>query len=99
MAVFDDMAPAEMIRIYDKGVDQSLDYRTYGDSLSLRTGDVLIPNVKMSEPLKLECAHFIACVQSRETPRSDGKDGLRVVRVLQAAQQSMEQRGTPVAIE
>jgi predicted dehydrogenase len=99
MAVFDDMAPAETIRIYDKGVDQDLEYGTYGDSLSLRTGDILIPSVKMSEPLKLECAHFIDCVQSRETPRSDGRDGLRVVCVLQAAQRSLEQRGTPVAVE
>lgn len=95
MAVFDDTTPGEMIRIYDKGVDQRLDYETYGDSLSLRTGDILIPNVKMSEPLKLECAHFVECVRDRKTPRSDGKDGLRVVRVLQAAQRSMERQGAP----
>ena len=95
MAVFDDMTPGEMIRIYDKGVEQHLDYETYGDSLSLRTGDILIPNVKMSEPLKLECAHFVECVRDRKTPRSDGRDGLRVVRVLQAAQRSMERQGAP----
>ena len=98
MAVFDDMATGEMIRIYDKGVEQNGEYATYGESLSLRWGDVLIPRVKMTEPLRAECEHFVQCVQKRIPPRSDGQDGLRVLRVLDACQRSMEQQGAPVAL-
>ncbi len=98
MAVFDDTQAAEMIRLYDKGVDQVFDYETYGEALSLRMGDVLIPRVKMSEPLRIECQHFLDCIAKRIPPRSDGQDGLRVVRVLEAAQQSMQQGGAPVEI-
>jgi len=98
MAVFDDMATGEMIRIYDKGVEQNGEYATYGESLSLRWGDVLIPRVKMTEPLRAECEHFVQCVQKRIPPRSDGQDGLRVLRVLDACQCSMEQQGAPVAL-
>jgi len=88
----------EMIRMYDKGVEQSFDYATYGESLSLRWGDILIPNVKMTEPLRAECEHFVQCVQQRIPPRSDGRDGLRVLRVLDACQRSMEQQGAPVEL-
>jgi len=98
MAVFDDTQSAEMIRLYDKGVDQVFDYETYGEALSLRVGDVIIPRVKMSEPLRIECQHFLDCIARRRPPRSDGQDGLRVVRVLEAAQQSMDQGGRPVEI-
>lgn len=99
MAVFDDMESTEMIRIYDKGVDQKLEYESYGESLSLRVGDIHIPKVAMAEPLRLECEHFIDCVLNRKTPRSDGRDGLSVVQILDAAQKSMEQGGKPVHIE
>jgi predicted dehydrogenase len=98
MAVFDDMDTGEMIRIYDKGVEQNGEYATYGESLSLRWGDVLIPRVKMTEPLRAECEHFVQCVQKRISPRSDGRDGLRVLRVLDACQRSMEQQGAPVVL-
>jgi len=98
MAVFDDMEAPEFIRIYDKGVDQSFDYETYGESLTLRSGDILIPKVRMSEPLKIECLHFLECVENRTRPRSDGRDGLRVLKVLDAAQRSLEGSGVPVEI-
>lgn len=98
MAVFDDTESAEKIRLYDKGVDAKLDYNTYGEYLSLRVGDILIPKVDTSEPLMAECLHFIDCVKNRSQPVSDGKDGLRVLAVLTAAQKSMEQGGAPVNI-
>jgi len=98
MAVFDDTEPAEMLRIYDKGVDASHDYRSYGEVFSIRWGDIVIPRVQMAEPLSLECAHFLECVRERKSPKSDGRDGLRVLRVLEACQRSLEQRGTPVSI-
>ena len=99
MAVFDDMRSAEKIWIYDKGVDTKLDYNTYGEYLSLRFGDILIPKIDSSEPLKAECQHFIQCVNDRNTPRSDGKDGLRILKVLEAAQRSLEKGGTPEEIK
>lgn len=97
MAVFDDTESAEKIRIYDKAAERE-SYESYGEAITLRFGDVVIPHIHMEEPLKLECQHFIDCVQNNTTPRSDGSDGLRVVRVLEAAQRSLEQDGAPVAL-
>ena len=99
MAVFDDTQSAEKIWIYDKGVDARLDYNTYGEYLSLRTGDILIPKIETAEPLRSECQHFIECVEKRKTPRSDGKDGLRVLRILDAGERSLKMQGSPVQIE
>jgi predicted dehydrogenase len=99
MAVFDDMEPTEMIRIYDKGVVNGSIYGSFGESLSLRFGDVRIPYIKMVEPLRLECEHFIDCIRNDRTPRSDGYDGLRVVKVLRAAQESLDKNGVPVNLE
>jgi predicted dehydrogenase len=97
MVVLDDMQSSEKIRIYDKGA--KLDYSSYGEFLSLRSGDILIPKLDSYEPLKAECQHFLECVKERKTPRSDGKDGLRVLKVLAAAQKSLEMGGTPLKIE
>jgi predicted dehydrogenase len=99
MAVFDDARSAEKIWIYDKGVETKQDYSTYGEYLSLRFGDVVIPNIPATEPLRVECQHFIECVKSRKAPRSDGRDGLRVSKVLDAAQRSLKSGGSPVEIE
>ena len=99
MVVFDDMQSSEKIRIYDKGVEPNGRYVGYAESLSLRSGEVLVPALKMSEPLKLECQHFVDCVRTRTTPLSDGEDGKRVVRVLDAAQRSLKAGGVPVSLE
>jgi predicted dehydrogenase len=94
MAVFDDVESAEKIRIYDKAAEPA-SYASYGDSITLRFGDITIPHIDMAEPLKLECQHFIDCIDQGKTPRSDGRDGLRVVRVLEAAQRSLKRDGAP----
>lgn len=98
MAVFDDTQPSEMIRIHDKGFDAPPDYGSFSEFLTLRDGDIRIPRVPMREPLSVECAHFVECVESRATPRSSGREGLAVVRVLEAAQKSLEAGGVPVAL-
>jgi len=98
MAVFDDVESTEKLRIYDKGVDKPT-YESYGDSLTLHYGDIHIPHLPMSEPLRLECEHFVECVEERKQPLTDGASGLAVVRALEAAQQSLKQRGAPVAIQ
>ncbi|MBD3169002.1 MAG: hypothetical protein GF307_05930 [candidate division Zixibacteria bacterium] len=99
MAVFNDTEPAEKIRIFDKSVQISQDYNTYGEYLSLRTGDIVIPKIPVGEPLKAECEHFVNCVENRLQPRSDGNDGLAVLKILDAAQKSLELGGQPQTIE
>jgi predicted dehydrogenase len=98
MAVFDDVDANEKLRIYDKGAAYNSDYSTFAEYITLRFGDIVIPNVKVGEPLRLECEHFLACVRDRKQPLSDGRDGLRVVKVLDAAQRSLQQNGAPVDI-
>ena len=97
MVVFDDVESAEKVRIYDKSAERR-DFVSYGDAISLRFGDVVIPHLEMAEPLALECRHFVKCVFEGREPRSGGRDGLRVVQVLEVAQKSLEQDGAPVAI-
>jgi predicted dehydrogenase len=99
MAVIDDMESSEKIRIYDKGVDFKGDYTQYGEYLSLRIGDIHIPYIKNQEPLKIECQQFVDAIHTNTPPVSDGKDGLQVVRILNAAQKSLENGGMPVKIK
>jgi predicted dehydrogenase len=96
MATFDDMEASEKIRIYDKGVSVAGGVVGYAQSLSLRTGDILIPKTPGGEPLRVECLHFLECIEKGQSPRSDGRDGLRVVRVLDAATRSLRAGGAPV---
>ncbi len=98
MAVFDDTEASEKLKIYNNHAEVPT-IRNYGDSIQVRFGDIVIPRVDMSEPLKLECQHFLECVRTRATPLSDAADGLRVVRILAAAQRSMELDGVPVQIK
>jgi len=97
MVVFDDMETLEKLKIYDKGVG-SPSYDTYGEYLSLRFGDITIPNVRMLEPLRAETEHFIQCIESRKEPKTGGRDGLRVVSILIAAQRSLEGKGCPISL-
>ncbi|MCE5203458.1 MAG: Gfo/Idh/MocA family oxidoreductase [Actinomycetia bacterium] len=96
MLVFDDMEATEKIWIYDRGVEPK-EALPYGADLQLRFGDINVPWVPMKEPLAIEVQHFLDCCRNGSTPRSDGRDGLRVVRVLEAADESMAAAGAPVA--
>jgi predicted dehydrogenase len=87
MATFDDMLLEGKLKIYDKGFDQ--DSRGYGEYIT-RTGDIFSPSIPNVEPLRVECEHFVECVQSGQQPRSDGVSGLRVVRVLEELQRSLD---------
>ena len=98
MVVFDDMEASEKLKVYDKGV-KNLSYDTYGEYLSLRFGDITIPSIKMSEPLRAEAEHFIRSVESRKEPKTSGRDGLKVVKILMAAQESLKKKGFPVDLE
>ena len=87
MATFDDMELERKLTVYDKGFDE--DFTTYDEYIA-RSGDVYSPRVANDEPLRIECAHFVDCVRERTTPRSDGASGLRVVRVLEELQRSLD---------
>ncbi|NWF94044.1 MAG: Gfo/Idh/MocA family oxidoreductase [Syntrophaceae bacterium] len=97
MAVFDDMEVSEKLKIYDKGVG-SPSYSSYGEYLSLRFGDITIPSIKMIEPLRAEAEDFVQCIESRKEPKTGGRDGLKVLRILMAAQKSLKEKGTPIAL-
>ncbi|MDZ7290118.1 MAG: Gfo/Idh/MocA family oxidoreductase [candidate division KSB1 bacterium] len=99
MAVFDDMATTEKLRIYNNSAEKKIDYDTYGDYITLRFGEIMIPYVTMTEPLKLECQHFLECIEQRKPPRTNGRDGLRVIKALEAANYSLKHNGIPVNLE
>jgi len=83
MLVFDDMAAAEKIRIFDKGASCDGDAEGEMYAISVRHGDIFSPHIPTREPLAIETQHFIDCIRNDVTPRSDGCDGLRVVRILE----------------
>ncbi len=87
MATFDDMDHERKVTVYDKGFDE--DARSWGEYIA-RSGDIWSPRVPNDEPLRLECEHFIESVTTGSPPRSDGESGLRVVRVLEELQRSLE---------
>jgi predicted dehydrogenase len=98
MVVYDDVAPEARLRIYDKGVYRhGADFGEY--QLKVHSGDISIPRIDLSEPLRNECAHFVECVRENKPPRTDGANGLRVVRVLEAGQESLTRNGATVAIQ
>jgi len=87
MATFDDMELERKLTIYDKGFDENAD--SWGEYIT-RSGDVTSPRIPNAEPLRLEIEHFVDCVRTGATPRSDGLSGLRVVRVLAGLQDALE---------
>jgi predicted dehydrogenase len=91
MAVFDDMEEKKL-RIYDEGIDMS------SGRVSYRRGEVATPSIDSREPLNVECSHFVHCITNHQKPRTDGYDGLRVIKVLEAAQESLRQNGEEVRL-
>ncbi len=88
MATFDDMLIEGKLTLYDKGFDE--DTSSWGEYIA-RSGDTYSPRISNREPLRIECEHFIECIRTGSTPRSDGASGLRVVRVLEALQNSLDE--------
>ena len=100
MVVFDDMEPREKLRVYDKGVDRPPEYGSFGESLAIREGDIFVPRIPTVEPLAAELAHFVRVARGAEAPRpgAAADDGVRVVRVLEAASRSLASGGAPEAL-
>jgi predicted dehydrogenase len=97
MAEFDDVA-ADKLRIYDKGYERPPPFGGFDEYLTLRDGDIHIPRLAMEEPLRIEARHFVDCIVDGAAPRADAASGLRVIRVLDAAQRSLDGGGAPVAL-
>ena len=96
MILYDDIEPTEKVRVYDKGVtanrigDREADYQTL---VSYRTGDVWAPKLDAAEALNYVVAEFLDAIRCKRKPLTDGQAGLRVVRILEAAQQSIKEEG------
>lgn len=96
MLLYDDTSSESKITIYDKGIDRTLEDHSPNDiydyalfNLRNRVGDVLIPKVDFDEPLKIECGHFVDCIQNGKMPMTGGSEGLQVVKILEEAQKSL----------
>jgi predicted dehydrogenase len=99
MAVVDDMEPAEKVRLYDKGAEVTeRGLPGVAEAISVRSGDIVIPRVEAEEPLRLECEEFVACIREGRPARTDGRNGLAVVRLLDAARRSLDNGGARVAL-
>jgi predicted dehydrogenase len=98
MLVWNDLEPDEKIKVYDKGVDITNGQGVYDLLVSYRSGDVWAPKVEQTEALKLELGYFVDCIIKNQAPVNDGPAGLRVVRLLEAAEESLEQRGKTVVL-
>jgi predicted dehydrogenase len=103
MAVFDDMEPAEKVRVHDKGAAgrraRGREPATYGEALALRSGRTTIPRLSPAEPLREELRAFLSSIRTGRSPATDGASGARVVRVLAAAEASLRRGGVEVAVE
>jgi len=99
MLVYNDIEPTEKIKIYDKRVEIPPHYDSFAEfHYSYHYGDIHSPYIKMTEPLRVECQHFVDCIQEGRAPLTDGNAGLQVVRVLEAATKSLRSGGGQVAL-
>ena len=98
MLVWNDLEADEKIKIYDKGIDITSQQGLYNLLVNYRSGDMWSPQVDRIEALNHELAYFVDCIAHDKVPFNDGTAGLRVVRLLEAANQSVKQRGAFVRL-
>lgn len=99
MMVYDDVAPNEKIRIYDKGVSGPKHHDSFPEfHYSYKYGDILIPIIEGEESLFTELCHFVDCIWNDTCPRSDGRSGLLVVKIIEAAQKSLKSNNNSIVI-
>lgn len=100
MVVYDDLEATEKIKVYDKGITLTDDpEKVYQMLVGYRTGDMWAPQIDATEALSVMARHFVNCIETGTTPITDGTMGLSVVRIAEAASQSMKQQGRPVDIK
>jgi predicted dehydrogenase len=99
MIVYDDLEPSEKVKVYDKGVTlNSAPERVYESLVGYRTGDMWAPQISLTEGLRTEVQDFLECIRQGRQPIADGPSGVRVIRILEAAAQSLAHRGEPVEL-
>lgn len=99
MVVYDDLQPLQKISIFDVRVERPPHYDTFAEfQFAYHYGDMYCPYIKQEEPLKLQCQHFIDCVRSGEKPLTSGEEGLKLVRILEAAQESVRHGGKRISL-
>jgi len=99
MILYDDTEPSEKVKIYDCGVTQIKKAEdVYQMLVQYRTGDMLAPKLDSSEALKLVCKEFVESVNQNRKPLTDGKAGMRVVKLLQSANQSLKEKGKVIRL-
>jgi predicted dehydrogenase len=97
MIVYDDLQTSEKIRIYDMRVERPPHYDTFAEfHYSYHYGDSYIPHIKQEEPLKVECLHFLECIQMSRQPQTCGRAGADLVRILEASSRSLQMNGAAV---
>jgi len=97
MIVYDDLKTHGKIRVYDVRVERPPHYDTFAEfHFSYHYGDSYIPHIQQEEPLKIECQHFIDCIENGSDPETNGRQGLELVRILEAASASLKANGAPV---
>ncbi len=98
MIVYDDLQNLEKIRIYDVRVERPPHYDSFAEfHYSYHYGDSYIPHIQQEEPLRAECQHFLECIDKRIKPLTSGREGLELVRILEASSASLHANGAPVA--
>lgn len=99
MLVYNDLEPMEKIKIYDKRVEMPPHYDTFAEfHYSYHYGDMYAPYIKQYEPLKVECQHFLDCIQTGQPSESSAIEGLKVIQVLEAASESLKNGGSPIKL-
>lgn len=99
MLLYDDTENVEKVKVFDHGVNYP-DPKSFGEfQLSYRTGDILAPHLDSYEPLSAEATHFLKCIKTGETPKTDGLSGLQVVKILEGAETSLLENGNFVGTE
>ncbi len=111
MMIFDDMESTGKLKIFDKGVGLEVgegdmlslpgvpEMQSHGSDLIIRDGDISIPKISQTEPLRIEQQHFFDCVAKGRKPLTDGHNGLMVLQVMEAAQESLDKGGIPIEIK
>ena len=100
MILYDDLEPSEKLKLYDSGIsvcEDDLEGRR-AMLVNYRVGDVWSPHVSQAEPLRTMAEHFVECIRKGKSPETDGQAGLRVVRILEAAQRSIKAQGGRITL-
>src|SRR6202030_1348497 len=97
MIVYDDLQTHEKIRVYDVRVERPPHYDTFAEfHYSYHYADIYIPHIQQEEPLKVVCQHFVECIEGKTSPLTSGREGLELVKILEAASVSLKANGAPV---